>query len=232
MRILIFGAHVRSLRGLNYGNQINSPDLGPSERVSAGSPSPLLPPRLLHEFAFALVGSPWGRLGATSCSIIRALRSREPNLPQQILRGNGHFHETIVLRPTREPQNALFVFMFSLFGRRCRVGFNTLRPKNLEKTVCPIAAPLPRRRPTTNPTPRRTILTHIGEARGPPSVTWGLFGAPLGASELACDAISPPGSGQQEGKQEAMRRKGASTSSLVRRKDIVDEIVGRIHDMK
>ena len=88
--------------------------------------SPLLPPRLLHEFAFALVGSPWGRLGATSCSIIRALRSQEPNLPQQILRGNKHFHETIVLRPTREPQNALFVFMFSLFGRRSRVGFNTL----------------------------------------------------------------------------------------------------------
>ena len=37
--------------------------------------------------------------------------------------------------------------------------------------------------------------------------------------------------GQQEGKQEAMRRKGASTSGLMRRKDIVDEILGRMRDM-
>ena len=32
----------------------------PSESISTKPSSPLLPPRLLHEFALALVGSPWG----------------------------------------------------------------------------------------------------------------------------------------------------------------------------
>jgi len=97
----------------------------PSESISAKSRSPLLPPRLLHEFAFALVGSPWGRLGAPSCSIIRALRSQDPNLPQQILRGNKRFYEATVLRPTREHRNDHSIFPVSSLGRRSRLGFST-----------------------------------------------------------------------------------------------------------